>query len=92
MIVTLENTKEWIRVESNDEDALITSFILAAEDIVEGILRFSLADFEEGVPEPVKHAIYFAVSKFYEERNELDMDEVIDVLTALLFAYREVAW
>lgn len=92
MVVTLENTKEWLRVESNDEDALIESFILAAEDIVEGILRFPLSDFVDAVPEPVKHAIYFATSKLYEERNELDTKSLNDVLKALLFSYREVAW
>ncbi len=52
MIVTLEKTKEWIRVESNDEDALIESFIAAAEDIVSGILRFPLSELSE-VPETV---------------------------------------
>lgn len=92
MTVTLENTKAWMRVESNDEDALIESFILAAEDIVEGILRFPLSDFADAVPEPVKHAVYFAVSKLYEERNELDAGSLNEVLKALLSSYREVAW
>ena len=92
MVVTLENTKEWLRVESNDEDALIGSFILAAEDIVEGILRFPLSDFADVIPEPVKHAIYFAASKLYEERNELDTESLNDVLKAILSSYREVAW
>ena len=92
MIVTLENTKAWLRVESTDEDALIESLILAAEDIVAGILRFPLTDFTIDVPEPVKHAIYFAVSKLYEERNELNSGEMTDVLKALLFTYRKVEW
>lgn len=91
MIVTLENTKAWLRVESNAEDALIESFIMAAEDIVAGILRFPLAEFTD-IPEPVKHAIYFAVSKLYEERNELNTSALIEVLKALLFSYRRVEW
>lgn len=92
MVVTLENTKKWIRVESNDEDALIQSFILAAENLVEGIIRFPLSNFEETVPELIKHAIYFTVSKLYEERNELDTDSLNEDLKALLFYYREVTW
>lgn len=92
MVVTLENTKEWIRVESNNEDALIESFILVAEDIVEGILRFPLSDYGEEVPESVKHSIYFGVSKFYEERNEIDMKGLIEILNALLFSQRKVEW
>ena len=52
MIVTLDETKKWIRVDPEDEDALIESFIMAAEDIVGGVLRFPLSEFEE-VPEAV---------------------------------------
>jgi hypothetical protein len=81
-----------MRVESNDEDALIESFIQAAEDLVEGILRFPLSNFEGNVPELVKHAIYYAASRFYEERNELDTESLNDVLKELLFSYREVVW
>jgi len=91
VFVTLENTKAWLRIEANNEDALIESFIVAAEDMVEGILRFPLAEFAV-VPEPVKHAIYFAVSKLYEERNELDTATLTEVLKALLFSYRQVQW
>jgi hypothetical protein len=44
------------------------------------------------VPEPVKHAVYFTVAKLFEERNELDSDERIKVLKALLFSYRKAEW
>ena len=92
MIVKLEETKLWIRVEHSDEDALIESFILAAEELVEGILRFHLSEFEGNVPEAIKHAAFFTVSKFYEDRNELDMADLNDVLRALLFSYRKAEW
>ena len=92
MLVTLEDTKAWLRVDSNDEDALIESLIEAAEEIVEGVLRFPLSDYEQGIPEPVKHAVYFAVSKFYEERNELDAKELTEVLKSLLFSERKAQW
>jgi hypothetical protein len=59
---------------------------------VEGIIRFPLSNFEETVPELIKHAIYFTVSKLYEERNELDTDSLNEDLKALLFYYREVTW
>jgi hypothetical protein len=92
LTVTLENTKEWLKIESDDEDTLIQSFITAAEDIVEGILRFPLSEYGGDIPEPVKHAIYFTVSRFYEERNELDMKSLVEVLKALLFSQRKVDW
>lgn len=91
-MVTLEEVKAFLRLDSANEDALIASFITAAEDIVEGILRFPISDYGESIPETVKQAIYFAVSKFFEERNELKSEELIEVLKALLFTQRKVDW
>lgn len=91
MIVTLEKTKEWLRVESNDEDALIESFITAAEDIVGGILRFPLSEMDI-VPEIVEQAVILAVSRLYEERESFDIAALMSALRGMLFAYREDAW
>ena len=91
MIVTLEKTKEWLRVESGDEDELIESFITAAEDIVGGILRFPLSEFEQ-VPETVKQAIYYAVSVMYEQRESLDIVALMNTLRGMLFVYRKDEW
>ena len=91
MIVTLDETKMWIRVDTEDEDALIESFIIAAEDIVGGILRFPLSEFEE-VPEAVKQAVIFTASRFYEERESLDIVSLMNTLRGMLFVYRKDAW
>lgn len=91
MIVTLEKTKEWLRVGSNDEDALIEGFITAAEDIVGGILRFPLSGFEE-TPEVVRQAVYFVVSVMYEQRESLDIVALMATLRGMLFAHRKDVW
>lgn len=92
MVVTLEDTKAWLRVDGEAEDALIASLIEAAQELVEGVLRFPLSEFAEGVPEPVKHAVYYAVAKLFEERNDLKHDDLTQVLKALLFSYRKAEW
>lgn len=91
MFVTLEKTKEWLRVESDSEDALIERFIMAAEDIVGGILRFPLSEFEE-VPETVEQAVCLAVSVMFEQRESLDIVALMTTLRGMLFAYRKDAW
>ena len=91
MFVTLEKTKECLRIESNDEDALIESFITAAEDIVGGVLRFPLSEFEE-LPEVVEQAVCFAVSVLFEQRESLDIAALMNTLRGMLFAYRKDAW
>lgn len=53
MVVSLEEAKLYLRVDSDEEDTLITNFIHTAEEICEDILRYSLSEFEE-VPKVVK--------------------------------------
>lgn len=91
MSVTLEKTKEWLRVESNDEDALISSYILAAEDIITGILRFPLSEFEV-LPEVVKQSMYYCIAEFYEKRNELNILELMNTLKIFLGPHRRGEW
>lgn len=91
MIVTLEKTKEWLRVESTDDDALIESFILAAEEIVQGVLRFPFTDLET-VPEEIKQAVWFTVSQLYELRESFDITALLSTLKQLLYEFRKDAW
>lgn len=91
MIISLEEAKSYLRVDGDEENALITSFIEAAEDICEGVLRFSLLTFEV-VPEPVKQAVLYTTAQFYELRESIEVDVLIDMVKRLLFAYRRESW
>jgi uncharacterized phage protein (predicted DNA packaging) len=91
MIVSLEETKTYLRVDGDAENTLITDFIRASEDICEGILRRSLEDFEE-VPETVRQAVLFSVGQFYEHRESLDVKLLTEMVRRLLFSYRSERW
>ena len=91
MVITLEETKLYLRVDGDDENTLITSFIIAAEEMCEGILRCPLTEFTE-LPETIKHAILYAVGNMYEQRENVDMKSILDVMTRLLFSYRQESW
>jgi uncharacterized phage protein (predicted DNA packaging) len=91
MLVSLEEVKLYLRIDGDEENTLITNFIIAAEEICEGVLRFSLSEFVE-VPETVKQAIIYAVANMYEKREEIDMKELLNVVTRLLFSYRKEGW
>lgn len=91
MIISLEETKLYLRVDGNEEDTLITQLILSAEDICEGILRYPLTDLEV-VPESVKQALLYAVANMYENRESLNIKEVIDVMLRLILSYRRDGW
>ena len=91
MPVTLEEAKTYLRVDTDDEDALIESFLQAAGDICEGVLRFPLTDFET-VPGPVKQAVLYATAQFYELRENININVLTDTVRKLLFAYRKEGW
>lgn len=91
MIVSLEEAKLFLRVDGDEENTLITQFVVSAEDICEGILRYSLSEFTI-VPETVKQAVIYGVSNMYEHRENFDVKSVIETMTRLLFSYRRESW
>lgn len=91
MVLTLEEVKLYLRVDGDEEDTLITKFILTAEDLCEGILRYSLVEFTT-VPETVKQSILYAVANMYEQRESFDVKAIIETMTRLLFSYRKESW
>ena len=91
MIISLEEAKLYLRVEGDEEDALITSFIGASEEICEGILRYSLSDLSV-VSETIKQAICYGVACLYEQREKVDSKEMLEVIKNLLFSYRKESW
>lgn len=91
MVVSLEEIKLYLRVDGEEEDTLISTFINVSEDLVEGILRYSVSEFEV-VPESVKQAVMYSVANMYEKREDYDAKEVIDIMTKLLFSYRKDEW
>ncbi|MBV4424292.1 head-tail connector protein [Clostridium tyrobutyricum] len=91
MVVSLEEVKLYLRVDGDEENALITNFIITAEELCEGILRYSLSEFTT-VPEIIKQTVLYAVSNIYEQRETFDVKAVIETMTRLLFSYRRESW
>ncbi|MFR1377882.1 MAG: head-tail connector protein [Clostridium neonatale] len=91
MIISLEEAKLFLRVDSGEEDTLITKFIIVAEDICQGIIRYELTEFEK-IPECIRQSILYAVVNMYEQRENFDAKNVIETMTRLLFSYRKDSW
>lgn len=89
MIVTVEEMKNYLRVDSLDDDALIGDMITSAEKQCMDILRTddetALSSVENG-----KLAVMFVTAYFYEHREEADHHAMNLTLRALLFGSREV--
>lgn len=91
MVITLDEAKLYLKVDGEEDNALITSLITAAEEMCQGILRMPLSNFTV-MPETVKQAILYAISNLYEQRDAADIKTILGVMTRMLFAYRMEGW
>lgn len=87
MVVTLEEMKNYLRVDFEDDDALLSGIIVQSQQLCVDIARLSEEEFEK---QPVsKVAVMYAVAYLYEHREEADHHELILSLRSLLFGVRE---
>ena len=93
-MLTLQETKDFLRLGGGDEDALVSSLIVTAKELTEDVLRRPLSDFRE-VPDTVHQAMLILVGTLYEERqvakdkSGVDIKETLDLVRRMLFAYRK---
>ena len=71
MLVTLEEMKNYLRVDDSEDDGLITALLASAERMCMDILR---TDEESGLQEAEngKTAVMYTVAYLYEHREEAD--------------------
>mgnify|MGYP002645235064 FL=1 len=91
MIVTLEEMKQYLRADYEDDDQLIASFITTAEKLCRDVLRMDEED-DFSNDEKVKTAVMYTVAYFYEHREEADHHDLILTLRSLLFGSRKEAF
>ncbi|MFR5081241.1 MAG: head-tail connector protein [Anaerobutyricum hallii] len=88
MLVTLEEMKNYLRVDYDDDDGLIETLIASAKRICMDILRVDdealLFDIENAKP-----AIMYSVAYLYEHREEADHHALTITLRSLLFGSRK---
>ena len=88
MIVTVEEMKNYLRVDFEDDDALIGALVTAAEKQCMDILRTDdMADLEAA--QNGKIAVMFTAAYLYEHREEADHHAMDLTLRALLFGSRK---
>ena len=95
-MLTLEESKLYLRVDSDDEDVLITSLIQTAKEMVENILRYELTEFDT-IPQSINQSMLYIVSALYESRqvgnaNAIKMDELIETVRRMVEPYRKKVW
>ena len=91
MVVTLNEMKNYLRVDYDEDDALIESIIGASERLCMDVVRMdSLGEFS--AVENAKSSVLYAAAYLYEHRENADMDELTRMLRYILATEREVAF
>ena len=79
MIITLAEAKEYLRVDVDDEDALIETLRLDTEEF-------------ESAGDVAKIAVLFVLGYFYEHREDADHKALTLTLRSLLHGVRKAAF
>ena len=91
MIVTLDELKAHLRVQTDDEDMLLTSLLTQAQAAAENYCRAQWT--AEEAPETVRLAVLLMASHFYEYRDSSDRNAyntMMHAFHALLYPNRAV--
>ena len=91
MVVTLEEMKNYLRVDYDEDDALISHLLESAEKICMDIIRTDDRSVLEQ-DENAKTAVLYATAYLYEHREEADHHAMMLTLRALLSGSRKEAF
>lgn len=87
-MVTLQEVKQYLRIDFEDDDTLLLSLISTAKQLVMDVGRMDEERFSEN-EDVVRTAMLYTVSYLYENRNTADFSTLTLTLRAMLFAQRE---
>ena len=98
-LITLAEAKQYLRVDSADDDAMIESLLLSAGVLVKDVGRVSDETWEAvneddgtgfiGLRASLRIAILYTLGYLYEHREEADHHDLVITLRNLLFSVRE---
>ncbi len=94
-MISLEEGRNYLKVDSDYDDGLITALIAAAEALCCDVARLSEEDWVEieGAAKPkrelIRAAILYTLGYLYEHREEADHHDLVMTLRNILFSFRE---
>ncbi len=88
MFITLDEIKNYLRVDHDDDDTLLENLIASSERLCMDIARIDDAEAFEQEP-CSKVAVMYAVAYQYEHREDADNNALALSIRALLFGIRK---
>ena len=91
MVISLEEAKLYLRLDSDEEDSFIEQLILAAESLCRDIARIDEEELKANAA-TTRIAVLYAVAFMYEHREDAKQVELVGMLKALLFGIRKAVF
>ena len=89
MIVTVEEAKNYLRVDSQEDDELINTLIHSAEKLCQGVARKNATSLISENFDEYRLAVLYATGYLYEHREEADHHALMLTLRSMLFTVRK---
>ena len=88
MLVTLDEAKEYLRIDTDAEDSTVESLLNSAQSLCMDVARMNEEEFKS-CGAIAKTAVLYALAYFYEHRDEADHKALTLTLRALLMGVRK---
>lgn len=92
MLVSLPEIKQYLRVNYDDDDALLEQLLATAQELCMAVTRLRNDEDIAASSNQLRIGILYAVAYLYEHREEADHHELTLTLRSLLFGVREAAF
>ena len=89
MLLELAEVKNYLRVDTDEEDGLVTRLSQSAEKLCMDVARIEDAEEFAALGDTAKTAVLYATSYLYEHREEADHHALTLTLRSLLFGVRK---
>ena len=89
MLVSLDDAREFLRMDGQEDDGVIASLLAAAEALCLDVLRLREAEAPDAAMPVLRTAILYAMAYLYEHREEADHARLLLTLRALLAGERK---
>ena len=89
MLLELEEVKNYLRVDSDEEDDLVSGLSQSAEKLCMDVARIADAEEFAALGDTAKTAVLYATAYLYEHREEADHHALTLTLRSLLFGVRK---
>ena len=88
-MVSLEEAKQYLKVDGNEEDDMISSMLESAEKLVQDVSRLEDEAFASSGDAVIRIAVLYALAYLYEHRENANHTNLTITLRGLLFGVRK---